>query len=54
MFLDGLFGDFEGVCNFLIGPTLSKVFDHRLFSIRKLKSFFGLIRIKLLATPEFF
>ena len=54
MFFDGLLCYFESIRDFLIGPTLSKVLDNRLFSIRKLKPLFGLIGIKLLAAAKLF
>ncbi len=54
VFLDGLFGNFQSIRYFLIGPSLGKIFNHRLLSICQLKSFLGLIRIELLPATQLF
>lgn len=51
VFLDGLFGNFESVRNFLVRPPLREVFDYRLLSVRELESFFSLVGTELLPPP---
>ncbi len=54
MFLHSLFGYFECIGYFFIGPAFCKVLHNRLFSICKLKALLCLVGIELLAAPEFF
>jgi len=51
---DRLLCDFQGIGYFLISPAFSKVFDHGLLSVCKVKPFLGLIGAELLPAPKFF
>ncbi len=50
---DGLFSNFKSIGYFFICPSLGKILHYRLLSVCKLESFFGLIRIELLAAAQF-